>query len=304
MKILVVGAGGIGGFYGAQLHQVGADITFLLRGKRKQLIDEKGLTIETPKNHFTIFPKTVLADQLEPIYDLIILAPKAFDLADSLNSISKASSHGMILPFLNGFTHLAVLDQQFGQNRVLGGVAHIAATITESGSVKQLNEMKTLTVGPRNQNQVAVCQDFFQLCNKADFDSFYRDDIELALWEKWVFLATLAGATTICRGSIGDIVATTYGKDLIQQMFHECCEIATSLGYTISDQARIKSLEILTKAGSPFTASMLRDLLAGNKNEHEHILGELINFAVKNSIECPLLKIAYTHMAVESRHQS
>ena len=74
MKILVVGAGGIGGFYGAQLHQVGADITFLLRGKRKQLIDEKGLTIETPENHFTIFPKTVLADQLEPIYDLIILA--------------------------------------------------------------------------------------------------------------------------------------------------------------------------------------------------------------------------------------
>ena len=304
MKILIVGAGGIGGFYGSQLHQVGADITFLLREKRKQLIDQKGLTIETPKNHFTIFPKTILADQLTPIYDLIILAPKAFDLPDTLNSISKASSHGTILPFLNGFTHLSVLDQQFGKERVMGGVAHIAAMITESGSVKQLNEMKILTVGPRNQNQVAVCQDFFELCKKADFDSFYRDDIELALWEKWVFLATLAGATTICRGSIGEIVATAYGKDLIQQMFHECCQIATTLGYIISDQARLKSLEILTKPGSPFTASMLRDLLAGNRNEHQHILGELINFAVQESIACPLLKIAYTHMAVESRNQN
>ena len=114
MKILIVGAGGIGGFFGAKLQQSGADITYLLREQRQQLIQAQGLTIETPKGSFMVHPKTVLAAQLEPIYDLIILACKAFDLDDSLKSIAKASSQGVILPFLNGFTHLEVLDRQFG----------------------------------------------------------------------------------------------------------------------------------------------------------------------------------------------
>ena len=301
MKILIVGAGGIGGFFGAKLQQAGADITYLLRKQRQQLILDQGLTIETPKGNFTIHPKMVLADQLEPVYDLIILACKAFDLADSLKSIAKASSKGIILPFLNGYTHLQTLDRQFGKERVMGGVAHIAATISETGSVKQLTELGSLTIGPRTPEQVALCQELFALCQKTDFDSFYKEDIEQALWDKWVFLATLAGMTTICRGSIGEIAATPDGKELSKRMFAECCAIAASQKHPISQKTQATSEEILTKEGSPFTASMLRDLLAGKKNEHQHILGDLIGFTSNGAIDCPLLKIAYTHMAVESK---
>ncbi len=304
MKILIVGAGGIGGFFGAKLHQLGADITYLLREKRQQLIQDRGLTIETPRGSFTIHPKTVLADQLEPIYDLIILACKAFDLDDSLKSIAKASSKGVILPFLNGLTHLDTLDRVFGKDRVMGGVAHIAATISETGSVKQLTELSTLTIGPRALEQAALSQEFFTLCKKTDFDSFYNENIEQALWDKWVFLASLAGMTTICRGSIGEIAATPYGKELSKQMFAECCAIAASQRFPITEKTQLTSEEILTKDGSPFTASMLRDLLAGNKNEYQHILGDLIAFASNGSIDCPLLKIAYTHMAVESKSKA
>jgi len=301
MKILIVGAGGIGGFFGAKLHQAGADITYLLREKRQRLIQDRGLTIETPKGSFTIHPKTVLADQLEPTYDLIILACKAFDLEDSLKSIAKASSKGLILPFLNGLTHLDTLDRVFGKDRVTGGVAHIAATISETGSVKQLTELSTLTIGPRAPEQVALSKEFFALCKKTDFDSFYNENIEQVLWDKWVFLASLAGMTTICRGSIGEIAATPYGKELSKQMFAECCAIAASQSFPITEKTQLTSEEILTKEGSPFTASMLRDLLAGKKNEYQHILGNLIAFASDGSIDCPLLKIAYTHMAVESK---
>ncbi len=302
MKILIVGAGGIGGFFGAKLEQAGADITYLLREQRQRLILDQGLTIETPKGSFTIHPKTVLAKQLEPTYDLIILACKAFDLDDSLKSIAKASSKGIILPFLNGVTHLEALDREFGKKRVMGGVAHIAATISETGSVKQLTELGSLTVGPRTPEQAALCQELFALCQKADFDSFYKDNIEQALWDKWVFLAALAGMTTICRGSIGEIAATPYGKELSKRMFAESCAIAASQQYPISEKTQLTSQEVLTKEGSPFTASMLRDLLAGKKNEYQHILGDLIGFASNGAIDCPLLKIAYTHMAVESKH--
>ena len=301
MKILIVGAGGVGGFFGAKLFQAGADITYLLRNQRHQQIQAEGLMVETPRGSFTIRPQVVLADQLEPIYDLIILTCKAFDLESSLISIAKASSSGVILPFLNGFTHLDHLDKRFGKERVMGGVAHIAATISESGAIKQLTELGSLTVGPRTPGQERLCQALFALCKKADFDSFYQANIEQALWDKWVFLATLAGMTTICRGSVGEIVATPYGKDQCRQMYAECCAIATEQGYTVAQKVQLSALEMLTKEGSPFTASMLRDLLVGKKNEFQHILGSLINFASKASIECPLLKIAYTHMAVESR---
>ena len=302
MKILIVGAGGIGGFFGAKLIQVGADITFLLREKRQRLIQERGLTVETPKGNLTIQPHTILASQLEPVYDLIILACKAFDLNDSLQSIAKASSKGLILPFLNGFTHLETLDRHFGKGRVMGGVAHIAAMITETGSIKQLNELNSLTIGPRTPEQELLSQEFFTMCKKADFDSFYKENVEQALWDKWVFLATLAGMTTICRGSIGEIVATRYGKGLIERMFAECCSIASGNGYVITESTQASALEMLTKQGSPFTASMLRDLLAEKRDEHDHILGQLIAFAEHQSIDCPLLKAAYTHMAVESKN--
>jgi 2-dehydropantoate 2-reductase len=141
------------------------------------------------------------------------------------------------------------------------------------------------------------------LCKKTDFDSFYHENIEQALWDKWVFLATLAGMTTICRGSVGEIAATPYGKDLSKRMFAECCAIASSESRPIAEKTQLGSQEILTKEGSPFTASMLRDLLARKKNEHQHILGDLIAFASKQSIDCPLLKIAFTHMAVESKSE-
>jgi 2-dehydropantoate 2-reductase len=303
MKILIVGAGGIGGFFGAKLLQVGADITFLLREKRQKLIQEQGLIVETPKGTFTVHPKTVTANHLEPVYDLIILTCKAFDLHDSLESIAKASSKGFILPFLNGLSHLDVLDRHFGKDRVMGGVAHIAAMITDTGSIKQLNDLNSLTIGPRNPAQESLSQEFFTLCKKADFDSFYKQNIEQALWDKWVFLATLAGMTTICRGSIGDIVATTYGKDLIMRMYAECCSIALSCGYAIDEGVQTGAKGILTQEGSTFTASMLRDLLAGKRDEHQHILGDLVAFAASKSIDCPLLQIAYTHMAVEGKQR-
>lgn len=301
MKILIVGAGGIGGFFGAKLHQAGADVTFLLREQRHRLIQKQGLTVETPTGSFTVRPGIVLAKQLEPVYDLIILACKAFDLENALSSIIKASSKGVILPLLNGFTHLDILDREFGKERVMGGVAHIAATISESGAIKQLTELNSLTVGPRIAGQEALSQALFALCKKTDFDSFYEENIEQALWDKWVFLATLAGMTTICRGSVGEIVSTPYGKDLSMKMFAECCAIAASQGRPIDGSTKSTSQEILTKEGSPFTASMLRDLLAGKRDEHQHILGDLINFANLNSIDCPLFKIAYTHMAVQGK---
>jgi 2-dehydropantoate 2-reductase len=300
MKILILGAGGIGGYFGARLIQAGADVTFLLRDKRKQLIDSGGLQVETPKGNFSVQPRTVTAATVTPEYDLIVLAPKAYDLDDALASLANCDSRGVLLPFLNGLDHLRVLDARYGRARVLGGVAHIAATITPTGAVKQLSDLHRLTVGPRDAAQTALAHEFAELGKGAGFDSVYSEHIEQALWNKWVFLATLAGMTTVCQGSVGEILSTSEGEALTRQMFAECCALAQAAGYPITAEEQGKALAMLTQKGSAFTASMLRDLQGGQRTEHEHILGDMMRRGPSAGVGVDLLRLAYTHMAVRA----
>ena len=300
MKILILGAGGIGGYFGAYLIRAGADITYLVRDKRKALLDASGLTIQTPTEAFIVQPQTITAASAQPIYDLIILAPKSYDLEDAMRSLQGALGHGLVLPFLNGLDHLDLLDRQLGRERVMGGVAHIAATMSADGSVRRLTDLHRLTVGPRHDSQRDIAQAFWSLCQKTSFESVLTDDVEQALWDKWVFLATLAGITTLCRGSVGQIVATDYGSQVTTSLYQECLAIAKRSGHAIATETSDKALAMLTAAGSGFTASMLRDLQAGQATEHDHILGAMVRRGLALNCQSPLMMLAHTHLQVQA----
>jgi 2-dehydropantoate 2-reductase len=299
MKILILGAGGVGGYFGARLIQAGADVTYLLRDKRQAKIQAEGLVIETPKDTFTVQPKTITRDQLKPEYDLIVLAPKSFDFEDALASLEGASAKGVFLPFLNGLDHIQQLDAKFGKDRVMGGVAQIAATISSSGAVKQLTDLHMLTVGHRSAAHEQIARDFYALCENAGFDRLYSENIEQSLWDKWVFLASLAGMTTLCRGHVGKISAAPWGIESTTALYAESCAIAAANGFPTKESAQKRSLDMLTNVKSSFAASMLRDLTQGNMTEHEHILGQLIQRGVSKGVACPLLKLAHTQLVVE-----
>ena len=299
MKILILGAGGVGGYFGARLIQAGADVTYLLRDKRHAKIQAEGLVIETPKDTFTVQPKAITRDQLKPEYDLIVLAPKSFDFEDALASLEGASAQGVFLPFLNGLDHIQQLDAKFGKDRVMGGVAQIAATISSTGAVKQLTDLHMLTVGHRSAANEQIARDFYALCENAGFDRLYSENIEQSLWDKWVFLASLAGMTTLCRGHVGKISAAPWGIESTTALYAESCAIAAANGFPTKESAQKRSLDMLTNVKSSFAASMLRDLTQGNMTEHEHILGQLIQRGVRKGVACPLLKLAHTHLVVE-----
>lgn len=300
MNILILGAGGIGGYFGAHLIRTGANVTYLLRDQRKALIDAQGLRVETPQGAFVVQPRTITAQDVQPEYDLIILAPKSYDLDDGLHSLKGALDQGIVLPFLNGRDHLDTLDAMLGQERVMGGVAHIAAMITPDGAIRQLADMHRLTVGARHPSHQQLASDFIELCSKAPFDSVLADDIEQVLWDKWVFLATLAGMTTLCRGSVGDIVATPYGKEITVRMYDESCRVAHACGHAINTETSVKAIDMLTASGSSLTASMLRDLLDDQRTEHEHILGAMIRKGQNLACPTPLLELAHTNMEVQA----
>ena len=304
MKILMLGAGGVGGYFGARLCEAGSDITFLVRPKRAEIISQQGLIVETPSQTIRIQPHLVTKDKLFENYDLVMLSPKAYDLEDALETVKTVPGNPLYLPLLNGFDHLKQMDDEFGRDRVMGGMAHIAAELTEKGVVRQLNSLHRFTFGIRHACQDHLAAKLAQFADQAAFDSVYSENIEQSLWDKWTFLATLAAMNTLMRANVGVIESMEFGGQATQRMFEECCSIAEKSGFPISEMVRAQSLGILRKENSDFTASMLRDLESGYRTEHEHIIGSMLRRGKQAKLDCPSLQLAYTQMMIRELKES
>jgi len=232
-----------------------------------------------------------------------MLSPKAYDLEDALKTVSDVPGQPIFLPLLNGFDHLQLMDDQFGKDRVMGGVAHIAAVLTEEGVVKQLNDLHRFTYGTRHACQESVANSLDELMGSVAFESVRSPNVEQSLWDKWTFLATLAGINTLMRANIGEIVATEFGEQVTKQMFDECCSVAKNSQYPISEKTQAQSLGILQKPNSDFTASMLRDLESGYQTEHEHIIGSMLRRGRALNLSCPSLQLAYTQLVIRENQR-
>lgn len=299
MKILVLGAGATGGFFGGRLANAGADVTFLVRPKRQALLAANGLRIESAQGNVALPVATVTKANASDGYDVVIVSCKAYDLDSAIDAIRPAVGEGTyILPLLNGLKHLDILDAAFGRDRVLGGTCHIGVTLADDGTIRHLNAFDILTHGSRTEGQRTFCEALQREFQRGGFEVRLSEDIVGAMWEKWVLLATLAGMTCLMRGSIGEIVATDAGKQRISDMLDECIAVATASGQSPSDQAIVHVRDTLTQEGSTLTSSMLRDMLSGGRVEADHILGDLVSRAEALAVATPLLRLAYIHLQV------
>lgn len=298
MRILVLGAGAIGGYFGAHMQQAGVDVTFLVRRARAQNIHTYGLRITSPKGNLQVVPK--LITHLTPgggIFDVVILSCKAYDLASALQAIAPAIGiHSIVLPLLNGTAHLNTLDARFGRERILGGVAHAPLTLLPTGEIRHLNQIDRLLIGPRTEPFPRHLPELATLFSSTPIDFSLSPNIEQAMWDKFVFLATLAAATCTMRATVGEIINTLAGETFIRTLLEECEQVAAACDYpTHVDQQHIHRVQ-LTDRYSGYTASMLRDIERGGPTEADHILGDMIRRADTHGIQTPFLKLAYSHL--------
>lgn len=302
MRILVVGAGGVGGYFGGRLSEAGNDVTFLVRHKRAAQIKADGLVIKSSCGDATLPVPTVLAENLNQTFDLILLSCKAYDLDSAIESFAPAvGPQTAILPLLNGMRHLDVLDRRFGAEKVLGGSCQISATLDANGHVLHLNNMHLVIFGERNGVRSDRVNAIADMMAKASFESRASDIILLEMWEKWVFLAALAGITCLMRATIGDIVAAG-NADLSTAIFEECRLIAEQQGYTLRPAFVERILGLLTAEGSSMAASMLRDLERNGQTEVDHVIGDLLQKAQGEGVQKSVLRIAHAHLqAYETR---
>ena len=202
MKILVLGVGGIGGFFGSHLHNAGEDITFLVRKQRKTIILNKGIKIKSGFGNISINPKLITKEELNPIYDIILLACKSYNLDEAINDLKPLKNQGIIIPLLNGQTHLQKISRFFNEKNVYGGVAYISSNVDKHNVIHQIGKNKKIIFGSCSGKNSDLIKDFLQSCKKTKFDSELSDNISQEIWEKWIFIATVAGATTLFRTSL------------------------------------------------------------------------------------------------------
>jgi 2-dehydropantoate 2-reductase len=306
MRILVVGAGAIGGYFGGRMLQAGQDVTFLVRPRRAAELTEAGLVIKSPNGDVTLKnPPTVQADKLNEKFDVVLLSCKAFDIDDAIKSFAPAvGSQTAIIPLLNGMLHLDVLDRKFGPERVLGGLCAIAVTLNDQREVVQLAPMQSLNFGERDGKMSHRVRAIAKVFESGKFGSVGSENILQEMWEKWVFLSTLAASTSLMRTSVGNILAAPGGKDFILGMLDETKAIATAEGYAPRAPFLERTTGMLTAEGSPMTASMFRDINAGAPVEADHVIGDLIARGDAAKVPVPRLRTAYTHLkAYEKQRQ-
>jgi 2-dehydropantoate 2-reductase len=299
MRILVLGAGAIGGYYGGRLVESGADVTFLVRPRRAQVLAERGLVVRSALGDIERKVKTLLAGDLREAFDLVLLSCKAYDLDDAIEAIVPAvGPRSAILPLLNGINHMAVLSGRFGAERVLGGACGIGVVLEPSGDIRHVGNTEWLTFGEVSGERSARCDAIARIFAASKINASLADDIIQEMWDKFVMLASLAASSTLTRANVGEMLAAPLGEWLVLEALRECQAVARGDGHAPTAAAIERTRKMLTTRGSPFTASMQRDLVAGGATEGDHIIGDLVRRAEKRGIDVPLLRVALANLQV------
>ncbi len=301
MRVLVVGAGAVGGYFGAALIEAGRDVTFLVRERRADALRREGLRVAvgdtvTVHEH----PQTVTAADggTAAPFDAVVLSVKAYALDAAIDDITPfVGADTMVLPLLNGMRHLDRLQDAFG-DRVLGGLCVIAAQLEEGGVVRRLAPGASITLGELAGGESDRTTALAAALTGQGFETRLSADVRAAMWQKWVFLASGGATTSLHDGAVGEIVATPTGALSTLRIIDEIAAVATAEGYPPSARALETVRSALTEPGSSFTTSLFRDLRQGLPVENEHILGDLVERAVRLGIDAPLLSAAYARIRV------
>lgn len=302
MKILILGAGALGGYFGGWLAQQGADVTFLVRAARKSQLDRDGLRIESPVGALSRPVDAITRDDIRRPADIVLLTAKAYDLDSAIEAIRPAvGTNTAVLPILNGVTHIDRLVVEFGAERVLGGLAKIQATLKPDGTILTMGKWNEIVFGELDGRMTDRVTKLAALFPKPQVQAQAVPDIKTQLWRKLVHLGTVASVTTLTRQAIGIVNQTRDGPWLIESTFRSTAAIAAAEGHPMPEAMVREYLKVFNEAGSTYKASMLRDMERGGRTEGAHILGYLAERAATHGIDNPIFRIAATNTEAYER---
>ena len=299
MKIVVMGTGGVGGYFGARLANAGHDVAFIARGKHLEAIKENGLKIISELGDIIIHPVKVSNDPLDfEIADIVLFCVKSYDTESSSNLIKPlVGPETAVIPFLNGIGHIEIMQRILGSNNVIGGVAAISALIEKPGVIRHNSAMQMLKFGEFNNEITPRIKAFQKACEESGINNAIPKNIECDLWQKIVMICTLAGANCLTRLPLGPCRSNPITRTLMKNLAEEVVAVAKAENVILPDnqvEITMKQLDSLPEA---MKASTLPALEKGEKLEASALNGAIDKLGTKHGINTYMHKAVYAALA-------
>ncbi len=294
MKIAVMGAGGVGGYFGARLAQAGNEVVFIARGRHLEALRTKGLSLKSPAGDATLKVKAVEDPAQAGSAEVVLFAVKLWDTESAAERIRPlVAGGGVVIPFQNGVESIERIGAMLGRERVMGGAAYIAARIGEPGEIVQTGKMARLRFGPVEASQRAAAQAFHAACVKAGIEAELTDDIVRVLWEKFVLLVAISGTTGVARSRIGAVRADPDLRWLLEAAMRETWQVGKIRGVALADDLVEATLKMVDGLPAEMTSSMHGDLDAGGRLEAPWLAGAVARMAREAGLEAPANRAIY-----------
>jgi 2-dehydropantoate 2-reductase len=294
MRIAAMGAGGVGGYFGARLQQAGHDVTFFARGRHLAAIRANGLTLESPHGNAQLKVRVLEHPRDAQVADVVLFAVKLWDTetaAEMLRPI--VGAHTAVIPFQNGVESISRLRAFFPERNVLGGSAYIATRVKSPGVIEHTGQMSRLQFGPVLPAQRPAAEAFLAACREANIQAEIPEDIVRANWEKFVFLVAVSSATAVARAPLGVVRADPDLRWLFEQAMRETWRVGRARGVALADdfvEARMKFADGLH---ADMKASLAHDLESRGRLEAPWLCGAVARMAAELGIDAPVNRSVY-----------
>lgn len=294
MKVVVVGAGAVGGYFGSRLAEAGVDVTFLVREKRAAQLRERGLTVRSVHGDYWYTPQVVTDAAEVEACDVLVVAVKNYHLADTLSTLKPLVERGAkVLPLLNGVGHLDLLRAEFGEAAVLGGYCNIIVTLNEQGDAVHTSPTHEFTFGALVPEQEAVCERLLAAGQGANINLHHSQAIYRDMWQKYLFITAFSGVTTASRLSIDGVMAHPPTREVLRRALTEMHTLAGCKGAVMPDDLVEKLMTYMDGFPAGATSSMHQDFRKGLPLEVESLQGVAVRYAKEEGIDLPTVRTLY-----------
>ena len=294
MKITIVGAGAVGGYFGARWQEAGHDVTFLVREGRKAQLQQTGLVLKSPQGDAHLVP--TLATRAEDVSesDLVLVGVKNYHLTGALPNIARLAHKGAyVLPLLNGIEHFQVLQDACGKDRVLGGLVHIITTLNSKGHVIHTHRAHHITFGPLHESQVVFCERLMAESASANMVLVKSENIMVDVWKKYAFITAFSGVTTASRLPIDEVVAHAPTVSIFRSALEEMSMLADANGSSLPEDYVASQMALIESMPKGATSSMHQDFRKGLPLEVESLQGAALRVAEHYGLDVPTLRTLY-----------
>jgi 2-dehydropantoate 2-reductase len=288
MRIAVMGAGGVGGYFGGRLAQAGHDVSFVARGAHLAAMQARGLSLKSALGDATVKVRATENPAELGAADVVLFAVKLWDTESAAEQIRPLLANGgVVIPFQNGVESIERVGKLLGPERAMGGAAYIASRIGEPGVIVHTGTMARLRFGPVLPSQNSVAEAFLAACKDAKIEAELTDDIVRVLWEKFVLLVSVSATTTVARSSVGVVRGDPDLRWLLETCMRETWALGRKRGVALADEFVAQTLKFVDGLPAEMRASMAADLEAGGRLEAPWLSGAVARMSRDAGLEAP-----------------